>query len=198
MQYNYYAKITEMEDSCHMHNNSFIVFQPELSLFGISKKGKLIITEVHIWSKCIKNSIYKKAINALGEKRYNLYMIWAEDTSMVFILFNLAESYRYITIYGIFCYNRKNSASNIIADSHKLFGEIFFLDVIFDFTKNNLENKKFTVYKAIQMRNNQYFNSLNKINIKYLFIVLKKIFSCKYINDEDKNILKKNFKKFLK
>ena len=29
-------------------------------------------------------------------------MSWAEDTSMVFALFNVAESFRYITKYGIF------------------------------------------------------------------------------------------------
>ena len=167
---NYYAKITEMEDGCHMHNYNFIIIQPELSLFGISKKGQLNITEVHIWSKCIRNSIYKRAINSLGRKRYFLYMSWAEDTSMVFILFNIAESYRYITINGIFRYNRINSASYSMADSHKLFGEIFFLDVIFDFTKNTFEYKKFVVNKAIQIRNSRYFNYLNKLNIN------KKIF----------------------
>ena len=190
---NYYANITEIKNGCHMHYHNFVVTQPELSLFGISKKNK----EVHIWSKSIKTSIYKKAINALGKERYSYFISWAEDISMLFILFSFAESYKYITIYGIFRYNRKNSASSSMPNSHKLFGEIFFLDIIFDFTKNNFMHKKFVVYKAIQIRKSRFFKSLNKITKKYLIIVLKKILSCKYIINKDKNTLKKFYEDFV-
>ena len=194
---NYKARIDQMKDGCHMHNENFIIYKPNLSLFGISKNGKFRINEVHIWSKCIKGSIYKKAVNSLGKKRYSFFMSWAEDTSMVFVLFNVAESYRYITKYGIFRYNRKNSASESMPKSHKLFGELFFLDVIFDFTKNDFKSKKFVIYKAIYIRNCRYFKSLNGINIKYLKQILKKILSCPYISKEDKIKLNIIFKKFI-
>jgi glycosyltransferase involved in cell wall biosynthesis len=167
----YKARINEMRNGCHMHNENFIIYQPNLSLFGISKNNRFNTREVHIWSKCIKNSIYKKAINSLGRKRYSFFMSWAEDTSMVFVLFNVAESYRYIIKYGIFRYNRKNSASVSMPKSHKLFGEILFLDVIFDFTKNDFKSKKFAVYKAINIRNGKYYKSLNEIKYysKYVY-----------------------------
>ena len=194
---NYKAKISEMEDGCHMHNNSFTVYQPKLGLFGISEEDRFKIIEVHIWSKCIKNYIYKKAVNSLGIRKYSLFMSWAEDTSMVFILFNLAESYRYITKYGIFRFNRKFSASESMPNSHKLFGEIFFLDAIFDFSKLNFKSKKFAVYKAINIRNGIYFNSLDKINLKYLKFVLKKLLFCQYISNDDKTILKNVFKGYI-
>ena len=194
---NYKARISQMKDGCHMHNENFTIYKPNLSLFGISKNDRFRISEVHIWSKCIKSSIYKKAVNSLGRKRYSFFMSWAEDTSMVFVLFNVAESYRYITKYGIFRFNRKNSASESMPRSHKLFGELFFLDVIFDFTNNDFKSKKFAVYKAIYIRNCGYFKSLNEINIKYLKKILKKILTCPYISKEDKMRLKFNFKKFI-
>ena len=91
-------------------------------------------------------------------------MSWAEDTSMVFILFNIVESFRYITKYGIFKCNRNNSAEHSMPNSHKLFGEKFFLDVIFDFTNNDFKSKKFAFYQAMKIRNSTYLKSLNKIN----------------------------------
>jgi glycosyltransferase involved in cell wall biosynthesis len=47
-----------------------IVYQPKLHLLS------LINRDVHIWGKCIKKKIYKKALNALGKKRYStIYLI---------------------------------------------------------------------------------------------------------------------------
>jgi hypothetical protein len=121
-------------------------------------------------------------------------MSWAEDTSMVFVLFYNAESYRYITKYGIFKCNRKNSAEHTMPYSYKLFGETFFLDVIFDFTYNDSKSKKFAVYQAIHIRYSKFFKSLNEINIRYLQKTLNKLLSCPYINNKDKKILKIIFK----
>jgi glycosyltransferase involved in cell wall biosynthesis len=194
---NYTTKINEMRDRRPIYNNSFTIHKPELSLFGITKKGKFKIMEFHIWSKCIKSSIYKKATNQLGRKRYSLFMSWAEDTSMVFILFNVAKSYRFITKYGIFRFNRRDSAGKSMPKTHKLFGELFFLNVIFDFTKNNFKSKKFAVYKAINIRNGKYFKSLNNVNIRFLKLTLKKLLFCPYIDNKDKIELKNNFKVFI-
>ena len=188
--HNYKARINEMKDEYFMHSHNFIIYKPNLSLFGISKNGKFKKVEVYIWSKCIKNSIYKKAVNSLGRKRYSIFMNWGEDSSMIFILFNVAESYRYIIKYGIFKYYGKNNASIKMSKTHKLFGKLFLLDVIFDFTKNDFKNKKFAVYKAIEIRNSIFFKYLNKININYLKLILRKLLSCPYINNKDKIILK--------
>ena len=195
--FNYKARIEEMKNDSHMHNNNFTIYKPELSLFGISDKGRFKVGEVHIWSKCIKNSIYKKAVNSLGRERYSYFMSWDEDASMVFVLFSIAESFRYITKYGIFKINRINSAENSMPNSHKLFGETFFLDVIFDFTKNDFESKKFAVYQAIKLRNSKFYKSQNEINISYLKITLKKLLFCPYINNSDKMNLKIIFKEIL-
>ena len=82
----------------------------------------------------------------------------------------MAESFRYIIKYEIFKYNGKNNASIKISKPHKLFGKLFLLEVIFDFTKNDFKNKKFAVYKAIEIRNSTFFKYLNII--KYYFSIL--------------------------
>ena len=203
--YNYKAKINEFEDDIFIYNNNITIYQPKLSLFGISEKGRLKFRDIRIWSKCINKSIYKKAVNLLGKKRYSFYIVWAEDTSMVFVLFNVAESYRYITRYGIFKLNRKNSASRTMPRLIKLLGEILSLDVLFDFTKNDFKNKKFAVYQANRIKKWIVGKSLNKfknnekviIIIKYLNHTLKKLISCPYINIKDKTKLKTSFKGFI-
>lgn len=87
-----------MEDGWHMNRSNFTIYKPNLSLFGISENDKFNISEVHIWIKCIKSKIYKKAVNLLGN-RYFYLVNWAEDTSMVFLLFNIAVTYKYVTKY---------------------------------------------------------------------------------------------------
>ena len=53
------------------------------------------------------------------------------------------------------------------------------------------------MYKALNIRNGIYFKSLNKNNVDYLKIVLKKILSCKYISQQDKINIKIKFKAFI-
>jgi glycosyltransferase involved in cell wall biosynthesis len=178
--YNYTARINQMENDIFIYKKNFTIKKPNLSLFGISKRGRLFFCDIRIWSKCIKKSIYQKAVNLLGKKRYSYFMSWNEDISMVFVLFSVAKSYRYITRYGIFKLNRDNSASRAMPYSHKLFAEIFLLNVIFDFTKNDFKSKKFAVYQAFHLRESTFFKSLDEINIRYLKLTLKKLFEWPY------------------
>ena len=193
----YKANIKEMKDGCHMHNNEFVIYQPKLSLFGISKNDMFEIKEVHIWSKSIRTSIYQIAVNAVGAKRYSLFINWAEDTSMVFTLFNFAKSYRYLSLYGLFRYNRNSSASNTMPLSNRLLGDLFLLDLIFSFTKNTLKDKKFVVYKAIQIKLRISNLSVNLFNKNYLILLLKRIFNCNYISEKDKDTLKEIYKNII-
>ena len=75
-------------------------------------------------------------------------------------------------------------------ESSKLFGEIFCLDVIFDFTRNDFKSKKYAVYKAIYIINCRFFKSLDNFNIVYLKSTLKKLLACPYISNDDKTKIK--------
>ena len=64
-----------------------IIFQPQLSTWIITINGKFHIHDVTIWAKCIKNIVYKNAINKLGAERYSKYVSWAEDTIVNYVIF---------------------------------------------------------------------------------------------------------------
>ena len=196
---NYSENIRKMRDvEKYSNQNNFIIKQPELSTWIISIKGKYKPHDVTLWGKIIKSKIYFKAIKLLGKKRYSTYMSWAEDTCMNFIIFNIAESFIFIHKYGIFHLISSLTASSWQPINNKFFGELFLLDIIFDFSKNN-EDKIYSVYAALYIMNNYYKDKsiINKSNLSYLNSIIFKIESSKYINKDNKSILMKEFQKFL-
>ena len=63
----YNPKINQIYDEPFIKKKqNIIVYQPKLHFLS------LINRDVHIWGKCIKNKIYKKALNTLGKKRYSI------------------------------------------------------------------------------------------------------------------------------
>ena len=124
----YKPYIHEMiDDDYHSHNpNNFILHQPELGLHSITINGIYQLNNIHIWGKCIETKIYRKAVHSLGKGKYSYFMSWAEDTSMVFILFNIAKSYKYISIFGVYHLLSEKTACYTQSFENKLFGEIFF------------------------------------------------------------------------
>lgn len=86
--------------SLHKRDN-LILHQPDLCIYPITRNEKFKRNDFNIWAKCIKSYIYKKAFNSLGIIRYSIFMSWAEDSSIVFIIFNTAHSFKFIHKYGI-------------------------------------------------------------------------------------------------
>ncbi len=184
---NYNANISQfVNNQFHKHKDNLILYQPYLSIFPISKNNKYYPNDFHIWGKCINTIIYKNAIYLLGKDRYSIYMSWHEDTIMVIIIFKLAKSYKFIGKYGIFHLVSKSTASCTQPKDNIMFGEIFYLDIIFDFTNNNTKYKKIVVEKALELKDLKLFDISNYKNKKYLISVLNKIISCKYISAKDK------------
>ena len=195
---NYRPHIYQMiDDIYHDNPNNLVLHQPELGLHSITKDGKYEINNIHIWGKCIQTGIYKQAVNSLGKERYSYYMSWAEDTSMVFILFNIAKSYKFISIYGVYHLMSKITACYTQSNENKFFGEIFLLDVLFDYSRNDFKNKEYIVMKIKELTINDKFELGIKSNYnrKYLIKVLNKIFSCKYIKKEEKKNIKEIYEK---
>ena len=190
---NYSPNKSEIEESFfNHHTNNLILHQPELSLFPISNNSKYSSNDFWIWSKCINSQVYKKAIRALGKKRYSIYNCWTEDISIVFIIFQFSNSYLFLNIYGIFHILSKTTTTFKLKFDDKIFCEIFLLDILFDFSRNNKESKKYVVYKALRISKHNITNLKIKTHL-YLKSILIKIFNCKYINNNDRLILKKKF-----
>ena len=139
----------------------------------------------------------EKAVNLLTRKRYSNYLIWAEDTSINFIIFNLANSFKYIHKYGVLHFKGTKTASFIQPIEHKIFGETFFLEVIFEFSKNN-SDKNLAVEQIIYME--RKYNITKNYNITDKFkmkTIIYKILNCQYITKLNKRKIEHIFRNYL-
>ena len=194
----YFDEVSKMMDF-HFFNfsNNLSLSQPELGLWTLTLNGKYKMHNHMIWSKSIKTSIYKQAVNALGIQRYSKYVCWAEDTSINFIIFNIASSFKYIYKFGYIHIVKKSTATFTQNKNNKLFGELFFLDIMFDFSKNNSE-KNFIVNEALKIKKRYKIDKYsNNENYNYLKSILIKVINCPFIIMKNKRKIKLNFKNFL-
>ena len=192
---NYTADITRMIDLyTYQFPDEFYLEQPELGIWMIKFNNKFLIHNNMIWDKCIKTLIYKKAVNLLGFKRYSIFLSWAEDTSINYVLLKTAKSFKYIYKYGVAHFVGRNTASNTQPIELKIFGELFLLDIIFDFSGNNIEEKNLLIDQALYIYKGYKINRyINNTNSNYLKSILKKIFNCKYTSKLNKRKIKKLF-----
>ena len=179
------------------NRNRQILYQPELGIFSYRVRDPLFNNNILLWGKLIKSTIYKEAVNKMGKERYSNYLLWAEDTSIFFIICSIAQSYKFIKKFGILHFRYNTSSSQVLPKDHYIFGDIFLVDIIFDFSKN--EYKKNAIYKLIysKYKKNFIISKEYKKVIEYLKSVIKKILNCEYIDEKDKNELKKHFKEYV-
>ena len=194
----YHDEIENMVDDYFSNQtNNLILNQPKLGIHPIFRNKGYITNDVTIWGKCIKSDIYKKAVNSLGKKRYSTFLSWCEDSSIVFVIFNTAQSYKFINKYGILHIKKNTTASFTQTINNKIYGEIFFLDIIFDYLQNNIY-KNSIVYYSIFVQN--YYNLTkfrNTTNDIYLKSVIRKILTSIYITEENKKEIRKRFFEFI-
>ena len=194
---NYFNQIKKMKNYKFFgFKNNLILSQPKLGIWTLKLKNKFKIHDNEIWSKIIRANIYKNAVDKLGIQRYSKNICWAEDTSVNFIIFNLAKSFKYVHKFGYFHLERKSSASYSLDINNKLYGELFFLDIMFDFSKNNSDknlviNYSFFIKKKYKL--NQYINDTNN---NYFKSILHKIVNCPLITNKNKKKIKFQFKSF--
>ena len=183
------------------HKLNLVMFQPELGNYPIrpsKEMGKFDIMDNFLWVKCIKTKIYQKALNKLGEERYSRHMIMHEDLLVIYILFNIAKSYKYIGKYGIFHIQRPGSASwKYFSDSQMNIYNLYLTDVIIDFSQENKENKKLVVYIITFMIDRPQLEKTleNDYNKKLFISCLDRALNSNFISEEDKNIIKEKGKK---
>ena len=176
---------------------NIIVHQPQLSTWLITENGHFYMHDVTIWAKCIKTKIYKEAIIKLGKKRYSIFLSWAEDTVVNFIMFTIAKTFIFIHKYGIIHLMNSYTASYRMPKYIILFGEIFLLDIIYEFTNNN-SDKNYAAEAALRLKRfchiNQFYS--NDTNLIYFKSILNKIKNCTYISNINKIKIENEFKTF--
>ena len=160
------------------HSHNLIMYQPELGLFSRKKNNK-----------CIKSTLYKKCLSEIGEKLYSFYILRGEDYITSFVLFKLANSFKYIGKYGIFRYKNNETATNQSPRELYILSRIIYLDIIIKFTDNSFDGKLYVIHFANQFLKvvKKDFDILNKKNKNYFKSVFYKLLENKYINNISKN-----------
>ena len=188
---NYKKKL--YDEGFNHHQGGLILHQPELSIFPISKNGEFSPNDYHIWGKGISSNIYKKAVNALGKKRYSIYNCWTEDIIIILMIFKYANSFIFINKYGIIHLINIVTTSCTLDFKLKIISEINFLEIIIDFLNDTQKSKKYAVSKALSLGETNIMPFLNETNKMYLKKVLNKMMNSKFINNDDKKKLNDTF-----
>ena len=197
MIYDYKDNISKIYDlyNYQEYPSCSIVHQPQLSTWMLKKKDSYYMHDVTIWAKCIKKNIYKEAILMLGRKRYSLFVSWAEDAIINVIIFNVAKSFIFINKYGIIHLLSNSTASFSMPNDIKLFGKIFLVDVLYDFSKNN-SDKNYAIMSAYAASKKFTNFFVNDTNIIYFKSILNKFIKSPYYSTELKNKIVRDFKNF--
>ena len=184
--YNYSPKYKQIRNGNYIyHPNNLILHQPELGKFSISYNNQLSFRDHFAWGKCIKSEVYKKSVIRLRYERYSSYNCWTEDMSIVFVLFNLAKSYIFLNLFGIFRIKAKTTTTHKLSNVHKSLSYIFYLDVLFSFSKNDIETKNYVAQYALTFSFNKIKNFDSKWKLYFLSII-KKLINSKYVSKEYK------------
>ena len=192
---NYDPKGSELNTGFFYKPDNFIVYQPELTYYPYSKDNQYFPNDYLVWGRLVKSDLYKKAINNLGkdifgEERGKKFLCLNEDTTMTIALFTYAQSFKFVTRFGIFHYLAKTTASHTRPIEETANSHIFILDMLIDFSENDILHKRLVAEFALDL-NEKNINT--EKNISYIKILLQKLYDCKYISEEYKNKLKKKF-----
>ena len=176
------------------HKPNLVLFQPNLGYYPISPSDNIekpSINEIYLHPKCIKTTVYQKALNKYGRQRYLRYMISGEDILGNYILFNTAEVAKFVPRYGYIYMNNEKSSSKTERD--KVFHEIYSIytfDAMIDFSLNLSSNKKVLVNFILSILNSKYLRdalNTNDYNNNLFISCLDRFFNCSLISDENKN-----------
>lgn len=178
----------------HMFNkrNNLTLFQPQLSCYAISSNGQWRVNDINIWGKLYKTKIYKKAVNVLGKERYSYYDVHAEDFLMVHLLFNIANSFKFVKKYGVFHKVSGGSSSHKIKNDERIFGELFFTEIIFEFRKP--ECKYISVNRLIM--SSWDYKRANDYNKNFFIKLYKKMLEANDIDESCKTNLRNSYNKY--
>jgi len=194
---NYSPRYKQIKDGHFIfHPNNLILQQPELGIFSISQKNELAFNDHYAWGKLVKLKIYQKALNKLGYKEYSEFNCWTEDMSIVFVLFNTANSFIFLNIFGIFHLISKTTTTRKLTKNHKLLSGILFLRIVFDHSKNDTFNKNLVAEFSLSFS----AKNINKLDSKYMLYfktVVKKLIGCKFVHNQFKYKLNKKFHDYL-
>ena len=177
---------------------NIIINQPNLSYYPtirLNDIGNNFAVDLFLWLKCIKTGLYKKAILSLNKDMYSIHITSHEDDIMSFIIFQLAQTFKYIKKYCVLHFEYSTSANKLTTDENRVIANIYYLDIVFKFSKSTRKGKEIILGIVINiMKFNSFINVMKSIKYKkYFNDILKKIYSSKYIKVNDKKFIKEKY-----
>ena len=140
------------------HKSNLVLFQPELGNYPL-KEGRTtdeLFNDVYLWAKCIKTYLYKQAISKLGERRISRYVLIFEDIYVNYVLFNIANNFKFIDRYGLFRIKREESASKIWGEYNELNRSLLYLvDIVLEFSRNLIQSQNIIIFIVIHLLNRE-------------------------------------------
>ena len=170
--------------------NNLVVKQPELSTFIYPKYFNKItkLIDGYLWGKCIRTIIYRKALDTLGKDVYEQKLFYGDDRIVNFILFRVANSFKYIQEYGIIYYSTSNSILNSNKKIRNCHDELINIMNIFNFTKNS-SDAEIAAFELKDRWKRLIKPGLNNENTNYARNLIKQMLKCKYINRNNKKYI---------
>ena len=128
------------------------------------KLGNYNLIDVYLWNKCISTKLYQKALNKLGEERYSRFMLAGEDVLVVFVMFNIAESFKFIGKYGIYHISHRRSAYWLTKPLEHDLNVFYLMDAIINFSQNTDAHRKLIPNVIIKVLRLKYLQKIVEMN----------------------------------
>ena len=171
------------------------IYQPQLSNLMYYEKGYLEQTEVFIWGKLIRRTIFIEVLKSIDSYYLNQHMTLHEDGLTLFILFKKANSYLFINDYGtLYFYNKYSTLNNVRKEKNinKTIKNYFlYLEFMFHYTNDTLHDKNMAVAQfktLLSLFINDIFKKMTN-GFKYVYKVIDLYLNCNIILKEDKKII---------
>lgn len=167
-------------------DNEFII-QPDLSYFIYQKNGvndfKLI--DGVLWGKCIKTNIFKMALKIVGNNVYRQKINYGDDRIINFILFKVANSFKYIKEYGIIYNLNNNSITHLNTYIDRCHDELINIMSIYNYTKNSKETE-LAAFEITFRWKSIIFPGMSLYNFQYTKLLIKELLKNQYVRYSNK------------
>ena len=176
-------------------NDGIIIKQPQLSTFEYNRTNTSFnFIDVFVWGKLIKTEIYKNAIKTLGNEIYEHNICLTEDKILMFGLFKVSNSFKFINVFGIIYVENLESVCHTWTktQSQRIMHDFFMLAVIFYSLSKNSEEVQIVV-DEIKKHFKEFSIMLDKNHKKLLLKLIKELLINKYVQEPEKKLIIKLF-----
>ena len=193
IKFNLYLDYTVYYENIVNGLENKIVNQPELSTFLYYGKEKLLQIDFNISNKFIKRKAFIRAVNSMNNYYLSLYMTYAEDTLMNYILYRSVKSLLFIKKIGYYYIKNKKSITEDKFSDNKLKSFFYNLKFILEHSKNNKYEKDmanaYIDNFLIPINNTQLKKIINK-DCEFYNKIIDLYLNCEFISTKNEKLFK--------